>query len=93
MTAGVWLRLVLLATVAGGLLAFAYWTLMRLRVTPAQRERRRREMINRVGRTHDGVLIDVSPGLLAYQYSVNGVDYSASQDIHDLADRVPDDVI
>lgn len=48
-------------------------------------------MVNRIGRTHDGFLTDVSPGLLAYQYSVNGVDYSASQEIDDLLDRIPED--
>ena len=91
MVINVWVRLGLLALLAAALIAFAWWTLTRLRVTPLQRERRRREMINRIGRTHDGFLVDVTPGLLAYQYSVNGVDYSASQDIQDLESLIPED--
>ncbi len=91
MTWNVWVRLGLLGLLAGALLALAYWILTRIRLTPLQRERRRREMVNRIGRTHDGFLTDVTPGLLAYQYSVNGVDYSTSQDVHDLTDRIPED--
>ena len=87
-----WVRLGLLAVLACALIAFAWWMLSKLRVTPKERERRRRNVVNKVGRTHDGFLTDVTPGLLAYQYTVNGVDYSASQDIDDLAGLIPEDL-
>jgi hypothetical protein len=86
-----WVRIGLLLALACALLYLAWWILTQLRVTPTERERRRRDMVNRVGRTHDAFLTDISPELLTYQYSVNGVDYSASQDIANLAQFISDD--
>lgn len=66
--------------------------LWRRRQNPAERERRRRSLINARGRLTDGVVTDVdmaagggSKGLIHYSYRIGGVEYSAAQDISDLA--------
>ena len=91
MPASAWVRVGLLLILACALIWFAWWTLSKLRVSPKERERRRRMMVNKVGRTHDGFLTDISPELLTYEYTVNGVDYSASQDIADLTSLISED--
>jgi hypothetical protein len=85
------LRLALLAVTALALLGVAVWMLLKLRLTPAERERRRRATISRFGRLRDGVITDFSADTIYYAYSVNGVDYTASQDLADLRDRIPQD--
>ncbi|MCC6294361.1 MAG: hypothetical protein IT164_17050 [Bryobacterales bacterium] len=82
-------RLALLAVAACGLAAIAVRILLKLRLTPAEREHRRRSMINRIGRMSDAMLTDAHADTLYYLYSVNGVDYNASQDVSALRDRVP----
>ena len=82
-------RLALLSVAACALAAIAVRILYKLRLTPAERERRRRSMINRIGRMSDAMLTDAQPDTLYYLYSVNGVDYNASQDVSALRDRVP----
>ena len=86
-----WVRIGLLLLVACALMALAWFILKQLRVSPQEKERRRRVMVNRVGRTHDAFLTDISPELLSYQYSVSGVDYSASQDIAGLGTFISED--
>ena len=58
--------------------------------TGDDRERERRAWLERIGRIHDGTVIDVQemPGtrerpstFLIYQYDVAGVSYEASQDV------------
>jgi len=46
-------------------------------------------MINRIGRMSDAMLTDAHGDTLYYLYTVNGVDYNASQDVSALRDRVP----
>jgi hypothetical protein len=82
-------RLALLALVACILAAVAIRIIFKLRLTPVDKERRRRAMINRIGRMSDAMLTDVQSDTLYYLYSVNGVDYNASQDVSTLRDRVP----
>lgn len=82
-------RLALLALVASLLIAAAIHILFRLRLTPPEKEKRRRAMINRIGRMSDAMLTDANNDTLYYLYSVNGVDYNASQDVSSLRDRVP----
>jgi hypothetical protein len=86
-----WVRVGLLLLVACALICVAWFILKQLRVTPQEKERRRRQMVNRVGRTHDAFLTDISTELLTYEYSVSGVDYSASQDIGGLAHFISED--
>ena len=82
-------RLALLALVACLLIAAAIHILFKLRLTPPEKEKRRRAMINRIGRMSDAMLTDATDDTLYYLYSVNGVDYNASQDISALRNRVP----
>jgi len=84
-------RVILLAAGAIILMALAAWILHTVRMTPAERERRRREMVNRIGRMKDGVLTDVDETTLYYRYSIMGVEYDNSQDVSDLADCLPAD--
>jgi hypothetical protein len=86
-----YVRLVILALAAVALVALAVSILRKLRLTPAERERRRRAMISRAGRMLDGMITDFSADAIYYAYSVNGVDYTASQDLTDLREFVPSD--
>lgn len=72
-----------------------YFFLRRKPKSPEERERERREWLDRVGRITDGTVIDVqemtvngskksnprSATLLIYHYDVAGVSYEASQDV------------
>jgi hypothetical protein len=59
------------------------------RVTPAERERRRRAMLVARGKMGDAVLVEVREDLIFFSYSVRGVEYTASQDVSALRERVP----
>jgi hypothetical protein len=82
-------RLGLLGALAAALMAAAVLILFKIRLTPGEREKRRRLMINRIGRMADAFLTDYEGGTLHYTYSVSGVDYNASQDVSALLDRIP----
>lgn len=84
-------RLLLLGILAGHLIALMAWVLLRLRMTPAARERRRRLQVDRIGRMGDGILTDVDGDTFYFTYTVRGVDYAASQDVSALGDHVPED--
>lgn len=82
---------------AGGLLALGV-ILWRRRNNPTEKERRRRSLVNARGRLTDGVVTDVdvpagggSKGLIHYTYRIGGVEYSAAQDISDLAGSIESD--
>jgi hypothetical protein len=61
------------------------------RLTPAQRERRRRETIYRNGRMGDAYIVDVREAVLYYSYELRGVAYTTSQDVSDFRGRLPAD--
>ncbi len=85
------LRLLLLSLVACLLMALAAAIVYRVRVTPKERERRRRAMLNRIGRMKDGMITDVGDETLYYTYTVMGVEYQTSQDIAALGEWMPAD--
>jgi hypothetical protein len=60
----------------------------RKRITPEEREKRRRLYVNKAGRISDGLVIDIQDTTIHFEYSVNGVEYQASQDLAALLDRV-----
>jgi hypothetical protein len=62
------------------------------RITPEERERRRRLMLLSVGKLGDANLLEIHDGLLVYSYAIAGVQYTASQDISALKAFVPDDI-
>lgn len=66
--------------------------LRRSRLGAAERERRRRLEVGRRGRMSDGVVTDVVGQTVFFSYSVMGVEYTASQDLSPLRDRLPEDL-
>jgi hypothetical protein len=62
------------------------------RVTPEERERRRRAMLVARGKMGDAALVEIREDLIFFTYSVRGVEYTASQDISTLRDQVPQDL-
>jgi hypothetical protein len=65
---------------------------LRSRISPDEKERRRRLMLLSAGKRGDANLVEIREGLLIYSYLVRGVEYTASQDVSKLALFVPGDV-
>jgi hypothetical protein len=85
--------LLALAVVAVTLLAIlGYRAWKAARVTPEERERRRRAMLVQRGKMGDAELVEVREDLLFFTYDVRGVEYTASQDISNLKSMVPQDL-
>ena len=62
------------------------------RITPEQRERRRRAELTARGKMGDATLTEVREGLLVYSYDVRGAAYTASQDVSTLREHMPQDL-
>jgi hypothetical protein len=60
-----------------------------LQATPEKRERKRRLEVNRSGRLADAFITDATVDTIYYEYSVQGVQYTASQDISALSAHLP----
>ena len=71
------------------MIALAIYIVKRVRSTPEKRERKRREEVNRLGRLGDALITEVSESVIYYSYTVRGVQYTASQDVSTLRDRLP----
>jgi len=85
--------LLVLAGAAATLLGIIIYRAWRAkRVTPEERERRRRAMLVAEGKMGDAELVDVREDLLFFTYAVRGVEYTASQDISGIKDLVPRDL-
>ncbi len=61
------------------------------RISPEERERRRREAVSRNRRSIEGLLTEASDQIIHYQYDLRGVSYFTSQDVSALRDRLPAD--
>jgi len=59
------------------------------RLTPEERERRRRLKVDAKGRMSDATLIEVRGPMVYYRYEVGGVEYVASQDLTGLLHLLP----
>ena len=59
------------------------------RVTPEERERRRRTLLAAHGKMADATLLEAREGLLFYAYMVRGMEYTASQDVSLLKAHLP----
>lgn len=71
-----------LAVVLVALLAIiGYRAWQQSRVTPQERELRRRAHLVATGKISDAMLIEIRENLVFYSYAVRGVVYTASQDI------------
>jgi hypothetical protein len=44
------------------------------------------------GKLGDALLVDIRENLIFFTYSVRGVEYTASQDLSTISDRVPPDL-
>lgn len=84
------IQLGVLAAVALALIAVGVWIALRVaKKSPEKRERRRRLQVNQGGRLGDALITEASDTFLYYTYSVNGVEYSASQDVTALRQLLP----
>ena len=92
------LPIVVAAAVALAAALVAVTLFWRRRNSPAERERRRRVSVNRIGRMTDGMIVDFESlpasgkrpeaALFHFVYSVGGVDYSTAQDVFTLVGRM-----
>lgn len=73
--------------IVGGILGYRAWK--RSRISPEERERRRRALLAERGKMCDAALVDFRGELVMYSYSVRGVEYIASQDVSQLRAYVP----
>ena len=91
-TTAEWVTLALagVLVVLAAIIGYRAWK--RSRVTPEQRERRRRAMLAAQGKMGDAMLVEIRDDLLFYCYDVRGVEYTASQDVSTLKERIPDDL-
>jgi hypothetical protein len=85
-----WLSLAVVSVALLALVGFRRWKASR--VTPEERERRRRAMLVASGKMGDAVLVEIRENLIFFTYSVRGVEYTASQDVSALKDLVPQDL-
>ena len=81
-----------LAVAAGLASGLAVRKLLRLRSTPAERERKRRLAVNSKGRLCDTTIVEVRDNTLYYSYLIAGVNYMASQDLSSLRELLPADL-
>jgi len=72
------------------IIAFRLWK--DTSVPPEERERRRRAALAAYGKVNDASLVEVHDTLLVYAYFVRGVEYTAAQDVSQLAEYVPTDL-
>lgn len=77
-------------TVVAAMIGYRSW--QRSRITPEERERRRREALVSSGKMGDANLLEIRGDLVLYSYDVRGVEYTASQDISGLKEYVPPDL-
>ena len=73
-----------------GLIGYRAW--QRSRITPSERERRRREILVARGKISDANLVEIRDELVFYCYYVRGVEYIASQDVSALMELMPPDL-
>jgi hypothetical protein len=73
--------------ILAGILGFQAWR--RPRVSPQERERRRRALLEASGKMCDAALVELRGELILYSYSVRGVEYIASQDVSQLGAYLP----
>jgi hypothetical protein len=78
------------AVALAGALGYRVWR--RSRVTPEERERRRRAALVGHGKLTDATLVEINQNVLFYSYVVRGVEYTASQDISGLRAHMPSEL-
>jgi hypothetical protein len=71
------------------LVVLAVFIVLRVHGTPEKREKKRRLSVHRLGRLGDAMITEANESTIYYSYSIRGVQYTASQDITSLRERVP----
>jgi hypothetical protein len=84
-------RILTALAAAGILLAATLWIVFHRRLTPEEKERRRRVAVNKSRRTVEGLITEAGPEIIHYQYELRGVAYFASQEVRALRDLLPAD--
>ena len=84
--------MVLLVVIAAALVAVGLAILFRIRRKPKDKEMRRRLSVNQYGRLGDATITEVQDNTIFYSYSVRGVTYTASQDISQLREQIPNEL-
>jgi hypothetical protein len=74
---------------AGTAVVIRAW--VRSRITPQERERRRRAELIAGGKLGDATLLDLQDNLLLYSYEVRSVTYTAFQDVSGMEKLLPAD--
>jgi hypothetical protein len=80
-----------LGGLAAALIALAIFIALRVHGTPEKRERKRRLSVNKLGRLGDAMITEATGEVIYYSYSIRGVQYTASQDVAALRERLPAD--
>lgn len=80
--------LFILILAAAALSALGVRIILGLRVSPIERERRRRLAVNARGRLADGTITEANEVIIFYSYSVGGAGYMTSQQIAELRDAI-----
>ena len=86
-----WKPLGLLLALSGILFCFATMIILGARRDTRSRERRRRSTVNQYGRLGDALITEVADQTIFYSYSLSGVVYTASQDVSELKEMLPDE--
>lgn len=84
-------RVIIGAVSSAGLALAAVVIICKRRLTPVEKERRRRAVLNRGRRTVEGFVTESAADLIHYQYELRGVTYFASQDVSALHACLPAD--
>jgi len=87
---GITAALLALLVVLLGVIGWRAW--QRSRISPDEKERRRRLMLLSAGKMGDANLVDIRDDFLFYSYAVRGVIYTASQDVSRLMAFLPGDL-
>lgn len=80
-----------LAGLAGALAGVAATLIHHERVTPEERERRRRRLVYLHGRPGNAIITEVRDGVIGYTYRVGRIEYTAFQDVRALEALLPAD--
>jgi len=82
------MTLVLAAVGLAVVVAVTLYLWLRQRPSPAELEKRRRDLINGIGKMGDATITDVQLPLVSYTYSVRGIEYQATQDVSGIDENL-----